>query len=376
MNAGILLIRADAHVAIGTGHVMRCLALSQAWQDSGGRCIFALANVLPTLEQRLREEGMEVQHISADPGSDADAMETAHLATQAEADWIVVDGYHFGANYQSIIKSSGCRLLFLDDHGHSDHYYADVVLNQNPHARESLYVNREKPTQLLLGLRFAMLRREFESWRKLEREIPAIGRKILVTMGGSDPDDITSLVVEALKSVRLTGLEAVVVLGAGNPHADSVRSLAAQSGGAVRCLTNPSNMPELMAWADLALTSAGGTLWELLSMGCCVLCYARTPAQEQMISQLQQEGLVATLGIPEECNASRTAAAVAELANSPERRMRFSMLGRKLIDGHGATRVCEILIHNGRVRRNRGGGDPRPRKIKMKMDDSLLEAKE
>ncbi|MBE3120100.1 MAG: UDP-2,4-diacetamido-2,4,6-trideoxy-beta-L-altropyranose hydrolase, partial [Candidatus Atribacteria bacterium] len=144
-----LLLRVDASARIGTGHVMRCLALAQAWQEKGGRATFVMTTETPAVEARLASEGMQVTHLVTQPGSPEDAQQTVGLAQQREAVWIVVDGYYFGADYQQTIKRAGLRLLFVDDYGHAGHYYADLVLNQNIYANESLYPKREPHTRLL-----------------------------------------------------------------------------------------------------------------------------------------------------------------------------------------------------------------------------------
>jgi len=86
---------------------MRCLALAQAWQNAGGRVIFLMATEVSALESRLHSEGMEVVHLPVQPGSTEDAIQTSDYAHRVGADWVVVDGYHFGTDYQRTIKRSG-----------------------------------------------------------------------------------------------------------------------------------------------------------------------------------------------------------------------------------------------------------------------------
>ncbi len=170
---GTLCVRADASVAMGTGHVMRCLALAQAWQDAGGDVVFAMAETGAAIQKRLQSEGLSIFPGESAPGSIEDAKEVVELARKQGARWIVVDGYQFGERYQRDLEQAGLKVLFVDDSGHATGYVADVVLNQNAHACAELYESRHAHTRLLLGPRHALLRREFRAVRDFQRRNPS-----------------------------------------------------------------------------------------------------------------------------------------------------------------------------------------------------------
>jgi len=338
-----LIIRTDASTQIGTGHVMRCLALSQAWQERGGEVIFVLANKSSVLENRLLLEGMQVVYLSVETGSPEDAKQTVDFARRFNAEWAVVDGYQFGAEYQKIIKNSGLNLLFIDDYGHADHYYADLVLNQNISANIDLYPSREIYTKLLLGTQYILLRREFWQWRGWQRETKAIARKLLVTFGGSDPDNVTLKVIQALQQVNIDDLEVIVVVGASNPHHEILQKEIADSNLIISLKQNVHNMPELMAWADIAIAAGGSTSWELAFMGLPSLVISLADNQIAIAEHLGKYGLVTNLGWYEDISTEQIAAEIVQLSQMPSIRLKKSKIGKELVDGKGCERaIVEI----------------------------------
>lgn len=352
MNPGTLLIRADAGIAIGTGHVMRCLALAQAWQDAGGKTLMAMAEATPAIEERLQRENVELAHLDANPGSAEDATGAASLARERHASWVAVDGYRFDSVYQNSLKSSGLRLLVIDDNSddsadddlHTERYSADLVLNQNAHATEHLYRGRAPQARLLLGPRYAMLRRAFGLWRDWRREIPPLGHRILVTMGGSDPDNFTSRAIEALRLVEGEGLDVVVVAGGSNPHLAALEAAVGKIRHPARLVTNVDNMPELMTWADMAISGAGTTCWEMCFMGLPALIVDLAQNQFPVARRLDELGVARHIGSSRDCPPDRIARELKGLLTATDVRRQMSDGGRALVDGKGASRVCAAMM--------------------------------
>ncbi|MGH9508910.1 MAG: UDP-2,4-diacetamido-2,4,6-trideoxy-beta-L-altropyranose hydrolase, partial [Terriglobales bacterium] len=335
-----LVMRTDASRAIGTGHVMRCLALAQAWQDAGGHCLFACAEITPSLACRLHAENVEFVRMNAEAGSVADAVECSRLARERGAEWIVTDGYQFVSDYQAALKKSGLHLLLIDDYGHADPYdSADVVLNSNPCASAALYERRGAGTRLLLGGRYVLLRREFSRWRDWERIIAQGANKVLVTLGGADPRNVTSRV---LRDLEPAGCECMAIVGGSNPHLQELESLA-ESLHRSRIAKDPGDITELMAWADLAVSSAGVTSLELAFMGLPTVLLTLAENQRLAAQALDESGVGIRLGVPEALSADAIASTVRGLLDDHPRRLRMSQAGQSLVDGRGAERVVEIL---------------------------------
>jgi len=351
MSSKTLIFRADASVAIGTGHLMRCLALAQAWKDDGGSCLFAVAQCPLAMEERLISEGMQIVHLAASPGGEADAAALIEFARATRAAWVVVDGYAFCAEYQRHLKNAGIRQLFIDDTGHAGSYFADLVLDQNAHATENFYSTRHAGTRLLLGSLYALLRREFRAWHGWQPEISDIGRRVLVMMGGSDPGNVTHLVIQALQRIKTKEIQATVVIGGSNPNLASLNEAVEKSSLSMRLENNVQDMAELMAEADIAISSAGTTCWEMCFLGLPAVLIDVAPNQRPIAEELHRRGVAVHLGSASNISATQMAEKLDLLLADSERRALMAKRGRELVDGRGASRVvADIRSHDLQLR--------------------------
>lgn len=281
--------RVDASLAIGTGHVMRCLTLAQALTEVGARCAFICRAHKGHLIERIQSQGYAVQVL---PVCDAvaapqdeqpshadwlacpwteDALHTRAMLAQCSPDWLIVDHYALDARWERAVAGLAQKILVIDDLADRPHE-CDALLDSSLNRVAGDYLPWiARDYSGLFGANYALLRAEFRAWRaqSLQRrpQLKSI-RRVQITMGGVDLPNATGAVLAALGACSLSGNgEIDVVMGAEAPHLAAVRTQAAAMPWPTRVHTNINNMAELMAFSDVAIGAAGSTSWERCCLG-------------------------------------------------------------------------------------------------------------
>jgi len=223
-----VLIRADASLAIGSGHIARCLTLAGALRAGGAEVAFACRLLPGHLLDSLAAQGWRtyrlpavyVEQNVAEPDIEAalpwqaDIAALQLLLTAEDAfDWIVVDHYGLDHHWQTAARQWASKIAVIDDLANRRHA-ADLLLDQNFSGTPSAYAPWVGPEcRTLFGPRFAMIRDEF---RRDPVPIQPQVRRVLVNFGGFDA------VGETWKAMlALTGfpeLEVDFIAGTGNPE--------------------------------------------------------------------------------------------------------------------------------------------------------------
>ena len=337
---------------MGTGHVMRCLALAQAWQTAGGRAVLLGHLESDALRAHVSSAGVDVLLLQGQHPDPADLQQTLDSLAKLGATWLAVDGYHFDAGYNRAVKAEGYKVLVIDDRAHLPEYCADIILNQNAGA-DMLSYQTAAGTRLLLGPSYVLLREEFLPYIGWHREHVTSARRVLVTLGGADPENVTQTVIEALLQTGVDDLEARVVVGPANPHASTLQKGMASQKGEIELLADPPDMPALMAWADVAVAAAGSTCWELAFMGLPSILLVLAKNQAANAERLGEDGIAVNLGWYHTKTPGGIAQALTHLLSSAEQLAELSSRGQSLVDGQGGRRVVEHLLGTLTLRRAR-----------------------
>jgi len=252
----VAVLRADASDLIGVGHVMRSLALGEALLDAGFDVVLASVDLPAGMREESRKCGITVVDLQCAPFGAADASATFSLNGAV----LVIDGYKFEREFFEILENRATDFAVIDDNVETKALAPSVVINQNPHATAEMYAHLSGKPQLLLGLQYALLRREVRAAAKQAKS--TIVGKVFVAMGGSDFLQLTSPIVHGLKDLDI---EICVAIGPTNGQRQQIEETV-MSIPRARVILQAEYITEL-ASSSLAILAAGSSLWEAAALG-------------------------------------------------------------------------------------------------------------
>lgn len=274
-----ICIRADGGSEIGMGHVMRTLALAKELKKS--HTVFYACRVDKPFTNKykagidfINRNGFYVIHLNE--------TKLKQDIKKIKTDCIITDSYDVDEEYFNICKKhfkiSGC----LDDEKICDYFNVDFLINQNPYALELDYKVNKK-TKLMLGMDFVILRDEFR--KNNLKEIKKSIKNIMITVGGSDNNNVTERIVKQIKKNDYT---LHVVVGPGFKYVNKLKKYEDNN---LKLYFNV-NMKKLMNICDVCISSCGTTIYELAACGVPTIGIVVVENQQMAANKMNNIGAI------------------------------------------------------------------------------------
>ncbi|MEI6207385.1 MAG: UDP-2,4-diacetamido-2,4,6-trideoxy-beta-L-altropyranose hydrolase [Desulfuromonadales bacterium] len=357
-----VVIRSDASLAIGSGHVMRCLTLADELSMRGVKVSFICRELpgqmidqiegrkgyptarLPQPEAEYVAMPEDVAHaIWLCVSWERDAVDTIKALGDSKPQWLIIDHYAIDQRWEEKLRPYVGKIMVIDDLADRQHD-CDLLLDQNLYdGLDTRYSGLVPETcTKLLGPHYALLRPEFAEAHKNLRQRDGNINKVLVFFGGVDPSNETEKALQALSVINDRMLEVDVVVGISNLHKEQIQCFcASREGFNYHCQID--NMAELLVSADLAIGAGGTATWERCYLGLPSISIVIADNQYEITKAVAAAGGTVCLGYCSNVNAEDIATTLRHLLKNP---LNARDMGKRALSimGSGPSQKNRILV--------------------------------
>ncbi len=324
-NQRKILVRADAGKTIGMGHVYRAITMAQEMAQH--ELVFATKNIEG--DTLGRDFLMQYPYKLFEFNSDKDF---SKFAIEEGFDYIFLDQLSTTRDYIRDLKKSGAKVITFEDLG-TGAIEADLVIND-------LYkISGLSKDKQLYGLKYSFLPPLFQVIDPQQNVKKTIDN-ILILFGGTDPLNLTVKTLESLQSLKYKGF-VTVVQGMGRLDREINLDDYQLEG---RVLSNINNIAKVMREADLAFSSAGRTITELLMMRVPTVCICQNE-RELTHSHASQRYGVHNLGLGNLISNDTLQANIQFVIENLEFRKMMHMRAKEAMDGHSNRAVIKHIAN-------------------------------
>lgn len=327
----LLLVRTACSIGVGTGHLRRSIEVVNELRSRGFTHVQLATDDDPVARRICASSDLAVRFLPP----------TRLLpAAQTRPDLLVLDtpvdpeALISRATELARLHALGTRIVSV---GHlvEPAPYLKAVINLYPVGRSCTSAYQEGP-------QLTCLREEF-----MDRQKPGTGPRLrlLLTMGGTDPFQLTELGLTVLRLAGNTSpVDLIVPPAAGPARTRVLKDLAARCPFEVRAHKGVRDMRPLMRGAFAGLIAFGTTAYEMMTQGTPVLAFTHYRWQTAPADLYQAKKACFHLGCAElGIDTSKAVQDVKTMLAQRTRLERMAWNGFHLVDGKGASRVAGLV---------------------------------
>jgi len=334
---GLALIRCDGGGMLGFGHVKRSLNVARALRDCEGLGVLFALNGEEEAAQTIRRAGFETIVLPRKSQTNA----FLSLAAEKKPDILIADA-RTNLSYDMLARIAanvGVVAVIDDD---SDRRFAATHAYYPPVPQVQRLSWKGARTQVRIGWEWALLGLDPQRVPLTPRARDPARPTIVVSMGGSDPLDMTRLASRALAKIGAP-FRARFVIGPGFRGAVALAREIESMSPAFEIVRGAEDLGTEFAAADLALVAFGVTAFELAALGVPALYLALHDDHVLSALSFDKAGMGEVLGLGRMLRADEIARSVWQLLKDEEKRCRMRAAGLATMDGRAGERIAADL---------------------------------
>ncbi len=308
-----IAIVVNAYSEIGTGHVYRCLSIAS-------KLVFHEVLFLLDEQHTLGINIVDSHNYNYKLYDGEDDL--LNILREYNPQMVINDILDTQEDYIYNLKNEGYFVINFEDLG-TGTVLADVVF-------DALYEHDLDEDHIFTGHKYYILKDEFYFQPKkiITRDV----NTVLITFGGTDPNNLSQKVLDAILSTDFNG-RINVILGLGYSDVDALVSKY-EVNPAVQIYQNISNISEFMFKADIIFTSAGRTMYEVCSLGVPTICLCQNDREITHVFGKAENGFI-NMGLGEAVSQDEIVEQFVNLVNDSELRVEMNrkMLANDLKNG-------------------------------------------
>ena len=332
-----IAFRCVASVKKGFGNFNRSVILAEGLREKKHQILFLIDNE-PKLIHELIKRKFQFSIIPKLRTTNNESLHIIDILKMKNIDFLILDSRDKGELMSQKISVTNIQIILLDD-AWVNETWADITINGTMIKQYQKYKKPRKNSKIYVGTKYFLINKNFLKNKKFIKDIKEKNKyNIVISMGGSDLHGLTSKILDSLS--LLENIHIQVILGPLMKKSIHKHQYDQKS---ITFVESSTTIWKTFKKADLVISNAGNTLFELATQRVPTICIPVIDHQIPYAEFFHKNGFAVNLGFWKNIKNKDIKNIVIKLLKNTAKRKKMSSKGNEIIDGKGLFNVIQII---------------------------------